>query len=110
MAFTVMALIGWAGARTHQVRQEGQPATMLMLVVSALGVHLWVNLLAYPTGYSNFQGRYLFPVIVPWAYLLAGGWTRLLGKREGPLYIALALLVLLDSWALVMYILPHYYG
>lgn len=110
---SILALVGWiVGARTR-TRLEPvawAPAMMLLLLAVALGVYVWVALLGRDGGLYQFQGRYLFPAIVPWAYLLAGGWTRLTGGRRGALLLAVGGLVLLDAWAMAMYIVPYYYG
>jgi len=58
------------------------------------------------------QGRYLFPVIIPLAFLLVLGWREIIPQRLR----LLALLVLLNSFfffdlvCLVYYLIPHYYG
>ena len=83
---------------------------MLVLLVAALGVYVWVAFLGRAEGFYQFQGRYLFPVIVPWAYFLAGGAMRLVGGRQGAVYLLLAGLAVLDAWAIVGYIVPYYYG
>jgi len=113
MVFSVVASLGWIGPEEEGKADRVVPWLPLMMVVvtaTALGVHIWANLLAFPTGSFSFQGRYLFPVIVPWAYLLAGGWTRLTGGRWGATLLAVGGLVLLDAWAMAMYIVPYYYG
>jgi hypothetical protein len=83
---------------------------MSIALAAAVGVHVWVNLLAFPARYFSSQGRYLFPVIIPWAYLLAGGWGRLTGGRRSTVLLVVAGLALLDAWAMWMYIVPYYYG
>ncbi len=83
---------------------------LLLLLAAGAGVYAWVALLGRPDGYYQFQGRYLFPVLLPWAYLLAAGWTRLTGGRRGTTALFLAALALLDAWAMAMYAVPYYYG
>ena len=58
------------------------------------------------------QGRWLFTVIVPVATLLLLGWRALLpeGSQRWLLSGWVAGLVLLDSVALVRYIIPFFYG
>ena len=83
---------------------------MALLLGGAFAGYAWSQLLNRAGKGYSFQGRYLFPVIVPWAYLLAEGAWRVVGGRRGAVHLFLAALVLLDTWAMVMYVVPYYHG
>lgn len=82
----------------------------VLLIGAAFATYAWGYLLTRAGRPYGFQGRYLFPVIIPWAYLLSGGWDRLTGGGRAPTYLLLASLALLDAWAMAIYIVPYYYG
>jgi hypothetical protein len=82
----------------------------LLLIGAAFTAYAWGYLLSRPGRPYGLQGRYLFPVLIPFAYLLAGGWDRLTAGRRAPAHLLLAALALLDAWALALYVLPYYYG
>lgn len=57
------------------------------------------------------QGRYLFPVLAPFAALLVSGLAQILPARyeRGGILATLALLIALDLWSWAGVIVPHYY-
>jgi hypothetical protein len=81
-----------------------------LLIAAALTAYAWGYLLSRPGRPYGLQGRYLFPVLIPLAYLLAGGWDRLTAGRRAAAHLLLAVLLLLDAWAVMMYVVPYYYG
>jgi hypothetical protein len=82
----------------------------VLLIGAAFTIYAWGYILSRAGRPYGFQGRYLFPVLIPYAYLLAGGWDRLTAGRRAPAHLFLAALALLDAWSLALYILPYYYG
>jgi len=93
--YSRQALLGTDPARAP----PWEPLMMLLLIGAGTGVCTWVARLSRTDGYYQFQGRYVFPVIVPWAYLLAGGWTCLTGRRPAAVPHFWAALTFLDAWA-----------
>lgn len=80
------------------------------LLIACL-IYAWGELLAQPRYYS-FQGRYLFPVMIPFAFLLVGGWWYIapLQRRRVWTWSVVILIALFDVWCLVGYLLPRYWG
>jgi len=110
---TVMALWGWwAGRRREpQIQQRWWIGVMGGALAAALLIFLWVGLFSQP-GYYQFQGRYMFPALIPFASLLVGGLDRLLRLRSNraTLLLVVLFLVVLDSWSLFGAIIPYYYA
>jgi len=110
---SVMALWGWCAGRRQE--PQAQPRWWIGMMggalASALLIFLWVGLFAQP-GYYQFQGRYLFPVLIPFASLLVGGLDRLLQLRsnKAALLAVVLFMVVLDSWCLFGVIIPYYYA
>lgn len=89
----------WAGAITG--------GSLLM----AFLIYAWGKLLTQPQYYS-FQGRYLFPVLIPFAFLLVGGWWYIATSQRRRVWIwsVVILIALFDMWCLVGCLLPRYWG
>jgi len=84
-------------------------------LLTALAIFVWFSLLHNSSGYYQFQGRYLFPVVVPFVFLLVGGWGRVAtcwrGQRpEALAWSGVAFLLLFDAWCVVGYIIPYFHS
>jgi hypothetical protein len=106
--FSIIALIGWICGRSRDV-PSWAVGMMGGTAGVALAIFVWAAILSQ-SGYYQFQGRYLFPVLVPYAFLLVGGLRRLIPALERRYGMALFLLFLVgfDTWCLVGYILPYF--
>ncbi len=105
---SVMALAGWICGKPR-----GMPSWAVGMMGGttgmALAIFVWAAILSQ-SGYYQFQGRYLFPIIVPYVFLVVGGLARLIPALEQRYGVALFLLSLVgfDTWCLVGYILPYF--
>lgn len=89
-AVVVAGLVGWVVAVARQSKsllRRSAPAVMLLLFTTALTflAYLWYN-----AKFVQFQGRYLFPALIPLGLALALGWwtavrwvRRLIIRMEG---------------------------
>jgi len=113
LLLTVLGAGGWLFGRDTEVRfVPWAPRLMAAAFFLALGSFVWAALLAGSSQYYQFQGRYLFPAAVPFAFLLVGGWARAgPSRRPGiPVAAGLVFLVLLNVWSVVAYIVPYYHS
>jgi hypothetical protein len=110
-AFSVLAVLGWVAGEQTESRPWGG-LMMSAALCMALGPFVWAALLTREAGYYQSQGRYLFPIIVPCAYLLVEGWDRLFSIRlRRPMAaIFLLFLVCFDSWSMAGYVWPYFYS
>jgi hypothetical protein len=110
---SVMAFWGWCTGRRQE--PQAQPRWWIGMMggalIAALLIFVWAGLFAQPDFYQ-FQGRYLFPVLIPFASLLVGGLDRLLQLRSNraALLAVVLFMVVLDSWCLFGVIIPYYYA
>jgi hypothetical protein len=111
LLLTVLAGTGWLFGR-NSIAHAGRwtPVLMASVVATAALIFVWVAILNSASGYFQFQGRYLFPAIVPFAFLLAGGWLRVFCRDRQRLLAASGLLalILLDTWSLFGYLVPYF--
>jgi hypothetical protein len=109
---TWVAIEGWAFPRLSH-RLESVQATRLLGTALLSAVAIWlVFMLVAPYGLAYYQGRYLFPAIVPAAFFLVGGWARWTPARWQS-YFAPGVIILLasmDAAALCLTLLPYFYG
>jgi len=105
-----LSLMGWLWGRSQKRLPPWALGILGGALVLASGVFVWVSLLGKQLYYQP-QGRYLFPVLVPYAFLLVGGLARLFAPRlRGPVLAFLGLgLVFFDTWCLAAYIFPYFY-
>jgi hypothetical protein len=109
----LLAAFGWLGGRRNG---RDSPSWGLILMgasfLVALAVFVWVALLSQSSGYYQFQGRYLFPVTVPFAFLLIGGLAqiRILRRRWALVGLTVIFLVLFDIWSMLGYVVPFFYS
>lgn len=113
--FTVGVLIGAGLALVRRRRPPPDPAQRDLLVIGVLVVLLVsAAYLLYNRDFVQFQGRYLYPALIPLAGLVAlgiGGWLGLI-ERRWPALVWTALgvplgLALLAFYALETYIVPN---
>jgi 4-amino-4-deoxy-L-arabinose transferase-like glycosyltransferase len=82
LAVAGCALLAWRGPATRNGgRTPSRPthyATILLVLWLALAVG---GYLYYNISFVQFQGRYLFPALVPIGLLMVAGWEALLSRR-----------------------------
>jgi hypothetical protein len=107
---TLWAIEGWAFPRlSHQFTSVHSTWLLGIALLSAVAVWL-VFMLITPYGLAYYQGRYLFPMVVPVAFFLVGGWARWMPVQR---YFAPGVMILLatmDAAALCLALLPYFYG
>jgi hypothetical protein len=113
LLLTALGAGGWLfGRDTQACFPSWAPKLMAAAFFLALGISVWVALLAGSSQYYQFQGRYLFPAVVPFAFLLVGGWVQAGPSLRPSILVAagLVFLVLLNVWSVVAYIVPYYHS
>lgn len=105
---TAAALVGWVAVRGQAPR--GPMLVCWITLSTALVAFIVGGLLTQP--YYWIQGRYLFAVIVPFAFLLLNGVARLApGRLRATTATGLVVTVMLfNAWCVVGYIVPYFYG
>lgn len=97
---------GWAGRKTG-ITDDHTPA--IRIVWALFGVALVVGFAQYGyynTSFVQFQGRYLFPALIPFALMLAWGWEGLAQRVPGAaaqlivMAVPLIGLVVLNGWVI----------
>jgi hypothetical protein len=89
---SLAALAGWLHPRGLVLRDDLErraPAFATAIVLASAGLVFFA--LRYVGGW---QGRYVYPALLPAVVLLAGGWMRLLPERSRGLVVAALLLAL----------------
>lgn len=105
------ALIGWVLGRPVGRTPSWALGVMIGAFILASGVFVWIQILIGLSGHYQNQGRYLFPVSVPYVFLLVSGLERLFSIHERRYVVMLGLfLLLLDAWCLAGYVLPRFYS
>jgi hypothetical protein len=108
---TAFAVEGWIWPRSRLWSVPNR-ALWLMGVALLLAVVGWlIFTVTTPTGLSYYQGRYLFPAIVPIAFFIVGGWARntpLSWQRYFAPFVII-LLAALDTAALCLSFVPYFY-
>jgi len=108
MALSLLSLVGWGMRQKARVPLVGVGIMATSLLTATLFFAVGGLLLK---SFYWIQGRYLFPVIVPYAFLLVGGLERLFTRRYGHFVILFLLfLVSFDTLCLAGYILPYFYS
>jgi len=108
---TVLAFEGWLLPRSNECSASVE-TKVVMGGALLLAPVVWLTfVVTIPNGLAYYQGRYLFPVVVPIAFYLVGGWARWTPprfRRYAPLGVVV-LLVVLDAtvWFLSMW--PYFY-
>ena len=106
------AVLGWLlGAKDRSDHSLWAAGMMWGSLLASFAIYVWEQLLAQPSGYYQFQGRYLFPIIIPFAFLLVGGWARMIAPQRHKLLIgaAVSFLAVFDMWCVVGYLVPLYW-
>ena len=94
--------IWWLRAKVSASQRRGLILLGALAVFSALGF-IWYN-----TQFQQFQGRYLYPALIPAAMALALGWHTVLPRLQRWLWLAFTLiLAALDVYLLFRVILPQ---
>jgi 4-amino-4-deoxy-L-arabinose transferase-like glycosyltransferase len=98
-AISAMALVGLV------VRPRRLPWLMVLSVALGLAAYL-----AYNLSFEQFQGRYLFPVLVPIAVLLVIGWAGWVPRRFQALAVSVlsCALIALNGYALWRVLVPGF--
>jgi hypothetical protein len=105
-AWGALTLLGLAGLilRRHMLRQP----PWLLLVGTIIAA--WLAYVGYNFVFLQFQGRYLFPALVPLATLVVAGWTAWLPARlrvTGALLLG-GVLLGLNAYALLRVLGPGF--
>ncbi|MDY7041589.1 MAG: DUF2142 domain-containing protein [Chloroflexota bacterium] len=106
---SLMSCWGWWAGK----REETPPWAVGMMsggILMALLIFIWYGLLNQL--YYWIQGRYLFPIIIPFAFLLVGGWIRFVSPKRSKIAIMslLGFLIVFDTWCFAGYIIPYFYS
>lgn len=111
LLLSLVALSGWFIDRPN-VDQPWSGTMMAGVTLVAFLVFAWVALLSRVGGYYQFQGRYLFPIVVPYAFLFVGGLDRLFPAETNHFVMTslLFFLICFDAWCLAGTILPYFYS
>jgi hypothetical protein len=108
-ALSIIAFAGWALTLPKpRAPVTPMPSYILLLLLTFLtaATYIWYNLT-----FVQFQGRYLFPALIPTSIVFAIGvkrWTDRLPRRIGSIAYALVFVALaaLDVYALYRFIVP----
>jgi len=111
LLLSALALIGWF-VRDRSAQRPPHVLSVAMALTTAVAVYVWVALLSKQSEYYSFQGRYLFPVLIPFSFFFVRGLDRLFdGARNRAWRIVIVLfLIALDTASLAQYIVPHFYA
>ncbi len=92
--------------RRDELTSEQWAGLGLLVLLALVGV---VDYVGYQFKFFQLQGRYLFPAIIPIAFLLAAGWRELIARSYVRLTFALLYVALvgLDIASLFLYIIPQ---
>lgn len=106
-----LALEGWLLPRSREW-EVPSGAGIVMGGALLLAIGTWITfVITAPSGLSYYQGRYLFPVVVPIAFYLVSGWARWTPprfQRYAP-SIIVVLMALLDAIAWFLSLVPYFY-
>jgi hypothetical protein len=111
LLLTILGAAGWLFGKDAEGHfPSWAPKLLAAAFTLALAIFVWVALLGGSSQYYQFQGRYLFPVVVPFAFLLAGGWMRVSpANRDWVLLVTgLVFLALFNAWGILAYIVPYF--
>jgi hypothetical protein len=113
LLLTLLAVLGWLLGR--QAQEDFPPWGVVLMggaFLAALIPFVWTALLASSSGYYQFQGRYLFPATVPFAFLLVGGWAHTFPARRRRAWLGamVVFLAIFDAWCVVGYVIPFFYS
>mgnify|MGYP001069850402 CR=1 FL=1 len=111
MAFSLLSVVGWM-AKSPQETKTSFGALVIMILSFLMAVLIFVVEVLLLKPYYSFQGRYLFPVLVPYTFLLVNGLDKLflLHQRWCIAVFLLLSLVCFDAWCFAGYILPYFYS
>jgi len=125
------ALAAWGWGLKKRLEPAGWAVGMMAgMLGTAWVVFCWTVVSSYQSGLYQAQGRYLFPAMIPFAFLLVGGLDRgLATESQPPLEVPLVtevqppvqkskgmvlgitlFLIALDAWSLFGYILPDFFA
>jgi hypothetical protein len=111
LLITVAAILGWVTGGRMVELPRWAVGMMGASFLAALLVFVWVTLLFPAGGYYQFQGRYLYPVIIPFAFLLVEGWMRGLPARRPQvvMWASMIFFALFDAWYMLGTVIPYFY-
>ncbi len=107
--FSLMASWGWCAGQREKISSWAVGMMGGGMLIAFL-IFIWSGLLTEP--YYWIQGRYLFPIVIPFAFLLVGGWMRLVStsRSRAAILSLLGFLIVFDTWCLAGYVLPYFYS
>ena len=109
---TIGAVEGWVLPRSNLWSVSSQAKRLLGMML-LLAFIVWLAfVIGTSTGMAFHQGRYLFPVTVPAAFFLVGGWARWTPERWQRHFApsVVILLAALDAAAFCTAMWPFFYG
>ncbi len=120
-ALSLMALVGLVLFVGRVIRGTYQrPAwllaslTLLAFSIVIMTAMVYANeIRRWDLGWGGWpQARYLFVVIIPIAALFVQGWSELVPQRRRTAWVSalLVLLLSLDTYSMVLLIIPYFYG
>jgi len=111
-ALNVLTLMGWLLPVPGRRPVPSRAVELLGLALLSAILTWLAFILLYPGGLGYSQGRYLFPIVVPAAFFLVGGWLRSLPERWRPwgAPAVILLMALLDATVVFFTIWPRYYA
>lgn len=112
LAFTLCSAVlfmrWWLRDQSTPATPTPAPQRRALTLLAALALMTLLAFVWYNTKFVQFQGRYLYPALVPVAAALAVGWNSALPKLSRWLWLPFALgLVALDIYLLFRVIVPN---
>jgi hypothetical protein len=111
-ALGLAAIEGWAWPRWRRWRDLHRAGAVLGLGL-ILAIIVWLGFVVFtPRGLANYQGRYLFPAVVPTAFFLVGGWARWVPEQWQKYVLpgVVGVLAVVDATAFCLRVWPFFYG
>jgi hypothetical protein len=106
---STLAMVGWiVKPRQSVYAASAESKIMALIFFTALSV-LGIEILLVRS-YEGYQGRYLFPITIPFVYLIVAGLDRIVFSRHFLTVVIALFFVVFDTWCLSYYIVPYFYG
>jgi hypothetical protein len=110
-ALSAIAAVGWI-CPFSTTKAWARPMMGGILMV-AWGSMIWTMLLFPPDrGFYQYQGRYLFPTVIPFVFLFIDCLRRVFAAHweRNVRAVFVLTMVCFDTWCLSAYIVPYFYG
>jgi hypothetical protein len=113
LVFTGFVVVGAVMALARFRRALTPPQWSALILLAAVGLMAFVETVAYNLKFVQFQGRYLYPGLIPMALFVAvglAGWAALIARRlplaRWAIVGVVCVFAALDVYALFRIILP----